>query len=85
MGIVALIGALVQGLSLISGLIPGIQGSSSVQEIEAALALLAKVVPSVQNIIGLLQNPAGITQAQVDAAVASMDQHVSDWDNRGKA
>lgn len=85
MGIIALIGALEAGLQLLGGIVPQISGAKTVQEIETALALLAKVVPSVQSIIGLLQNPSTITQAQVDAAVASMDQHVADWDNRGKA
>jgi hypothetical protein len=84
MPFLAIIGALVQGITLINGVIPSLDTSQTVQDIEAALALLSKVVPSIQSIINLLQSPTPITQAQADAAVALMNQHVTDWDNRAK-
>ena len=82
--IATLIGALSQGLGLIAGLIPGLQGSKTVSDIEAALGVLSQVVPGVQNIIAMLQNPASITQDQVDQAVSNMDALVTAWDNRAQ-
>lgn len=80
--ILTLIGALAQGLGLISKLIPGLQGSQTVGDISAILSTLGQVVPGIQNIITMLQNPSTITQAAVDAAVAKMDADVTAWDNR---
>lgn len=83
--ILTLITALATGLQLIGALAPQVGQSKTVQDIESALALLARVVPSIQNVVDLLQNPGTITQAKVDAAVASMNAHVADWDNRAAA
>lgn len=82
--IVTLIGALAQGLGLISKLIPGLQGSQTVTDIAAALATLGQVIPGIQNIVTMLQNPSTITQAAVDAAVSKMDADVTAWDNRAQ-
>lgn len=82
--IITLIGALAQGLGLVSKLIPGLQGSQTIDDIEAALSTLGSVIPGIQNIVTMLQNPASITQAQVDAAVSAMDAAVAGWDNRAQ-
>lgn len=79
-----LIAALVQGLGFVAKLIPALQGSQTVADIEAALGVLAQVVPGIQNIVAMLQNPSTITQAQVDQAVSNMDALVTGWDNRAQ-
>lgn len=46
----------------------------------AGLQAIVQLFPEVQGLISLLTNPAGVTQADVDAAVKAMDDAVAAWD-----
>jgi len=50
----------------------------------AGLQAIVSLFPQVQGLINLLSNPDKVTQADVDAAVAAMDQAVADWDTETK-
>ena len=50
----------------------------------AGLQAIVELIPQVRGLIALLQNPQGVTQADVDAAVKAMDQAVAAWDAETK-
>lgn len=73
----AILALIAQGIAALIPLIPGI--TSAVEaEAEAALTAVGKIVPLINQALGMTQNPGAVTQDQVDALVAAMDAAVDE-------
>ena len=70
---VTIVSAILAGLNAIAGVIPQLQGSKTLNEIEGALEVLGKVLPNIQSLVEVAKNPGSVTQADMNAAVSKMD------------